>query len=39
MLKVALAMNKPVVIECDIHPDEKVYPIVPPGAAINDLID
>lgn len=39
VLKEALAMKKPVVIECDIHPDEKVYPIVPPGAAINDLID
>jgi len=39
VLKKALAMNEPVVVECDIHPDEKVYPIVPPGAAINDLID
>jgi acetolactate synthase-1/2/3 large subunit len=39
VLKEALALNQPVVVECDISRDEKVYPIVPPGAAINDLID
>jgi acetolactate synthase-1/2/3 large subunit len=39
ILKQALALNEPVVVECDISRDEKVYPIVPPGAAINDLID
>ncbi len=39
VLRTILSMNEPVVLECDIHPDEKVFPIVPPGAAISDLID
>ncbi len=39
VLKKALSLNEPVVVECDINPDEKVYPMVPPGAAIDDLID
>jgi acetolactate synthase-1/2/3 large subunit len=39
ILKKALALHEPVVVECDISRDEKVYPIVPPGAAINELID
>jgi acetolactate synthase-1/2/3 large subunit len=30
--------NKPVVIECLISKDQWVYPIVPAGAAINDMI-
>lgn len=38
-LKCALSLNEPVLIECDICPDEKVFPIVPPGAAISDLIE
>ncbi|NLO83195.1 MAG: biosynthetic-type acetolactate synthase large subunit [Clostridiales bacterium] len=37
--KKALAMNQPVLIECIIHPDEMVYPMVPPGAAIDEIID
>ncbi len=39
ILMEALNMNEPVVVECHIHPDEKVYPIVPPGAAIDEIID
>jgi acetolactate synthase-1/2/3 large subunit len=39
VLKQALSLNEPVVVECDISPDEKVYPMVAPGAAIDDLID
>ena len=39
VIKKALSLNEPVVVECDINPDEKVYPMVPPGAAIDDLID
>ena len=31
--------KKPIVIECKIHNDDNVYPIVPPGAAIADCID
>jgi acetolactate synthase-1/2/3 large subunit len=39
VLRSALELNEPVLIECDIHPDDKVYPIVPPGAGIDSLID
>ncbi|NLU36309.1 MAG: biosynthetic-type acetolactate synthase large subunit [Clostridiales bacterium] len=39
VLKEALGLNEPVVVECDISPDEKVYPMVAPGAAIDNLID
>ena len=35
----ALALNEPVVIDCDICPHEKVFPIVPPGAAVSELIE
>lgn len=38
-LKYALSLNEPVLLECDICPDEKVFPIVPPGAAISDLVE
>lgn len=38
-IKNALSATGPVVINCEIDRDEKVYPIVPPGAAINELID
>lgn len=39
VLSQALELKEPVLIECDIHPDDKVYPIVPPGAGIDELID
>ncbi|HHU48827.1 MAG: biosynthetic-type acetolactate synthase large subunit [Caldicoprobacterales bacterium] len=39
VLKEALSLNEPVLVECDISPDEKVYPMVAPGAAIDNLID
>jgi len=39
VLSQALEMQEPVLVECDIHIDEKVYPIVPVGAAIDELID
>ncbi len=35
----ALASDVPVVINCEIDRDEKVFPIVPPGAPINELIE
>lgn len=38
VLKRALSMNKPVLIECAINRDEKVFPIVPPGAPISESI-
>ncbi|WHH61432.1 biosynthetic-type acetolactate synthase large subunit [Petroclostridium sp. X23] len=38
-IKEALASRVPVVINCEIDRDEKVFPIVPPGAAIDELIE
>ncbi len=38
VLKQALAANRPVVIDCNINPNDKVFPMVPPGAAIADII-
>ncbi|MHC1748381.1 MAG: biosynthetic-type acetolactate synthase large subunit [Cellulosilyticaceae bacterium] len=36
--KMALQENEPAVLNCHIGPDEKVLPMVAPGAAINELI-
>lgn len=36
-LKEALELNAPVVIECLIHNDDKVFPMVAPGASISDV--
>ncbi len=38
VLKKALASSKPVVVDCEIPIDDKVFPMVPPGAPIEDLI-
>ncbi len=38
VLQQALAAKCPVVINCEIDSDDKVFPIVPPGAGIDDLI-
>jgi len=38
VLKKAMKINGPVVINCEIDRDEKVFPIVPPGENINELI-
>lgn len=35
----AIQMNKPVLIECMIPEDDKVFPMVPAGAAISDAFD
>lgn len=37
-LKKALSLNEPVIIECSIDSDTKVFPIVPPGAPITKYI-
>lgn len=37
--KKALALGKPVVIDCQIGCDDKVWPMVAPGAAINEVFD
>ncbi len=38
VLKEALALNRTVVINCEIDRDHKVWPMVPPGAALEDVI-
>lgn len=35
----AIQMNRPVLIECMIPEDDKVFPMVPAGAAISDAFD
>lgn len=39
VLKEAMELNIPVVIDCQIHCDDKVFPMVSPGAAISDAFD
>lgn len=38
-LKEAITLNAPVVLDCQIHCDDKVFPMVSPGAAIEDAFD
>ena len=38
-LKKAIELNKPVVIECVIDKDDKVWPMVPAGAALESCFD
>jgi len=38
VLQEALSLNRTVVINCEISRDHKVWPMVPPGAAIEDVI-
>ena len=38
-LEGALTLNKPVVIDCQIDSDDKVWPMVAPGASISDAFD
>ena len=35
----ALTLNRPVVIDCQIDSDDKVWPVVAPGAAISEAFD
>ncbi len=37
ILKQAIRLNEPVLIDCIIHNDEKVWPMVAPGAAIEEV--
>ncbi len=39
VLKEAIELNIPVVIDCQIHCDDKVFPMVSPGAPIQDAFD
>ncbi len=36
---IALTLNRPVVIDCQIDSDDKVWPMVAPGAAISEAFD
>lgn len=38
VLSEAVGRNKAVVVDCEIPLDDKVYPMVAPGASINDMI-
>ena len=38
-LEKALAMKTPILIDCIIDCDEKVWPMVAPGAAISEVFD
>ena len=38
-IKEALAANGPVVIDCVINEDDKVFPMVSPGASIEEAFD
>jgi acetolactate synthase-1/2/3 large subunit len=38
VLKAALDLGQPVVVECEIPIDDKVYPMVAPGAPIEDML-
>mgnify|MGYP003277859968 CR=1 FL=1 len=35
----AIALQRPVVLDCEIHCDDKVFPMVPAGAAIEEAFD
>lgn len=39
VLREAISLNIPVVIDCQIDKDDKVYPMVSPGAAIKETFD
>ena len=39
VLEEAIALKAPVLIECQINCDDKVYPMVSPGAPIQDAFD
>ena len=39
VLKAAFALDAPVVIDCEIGIDDKVFPMVAPGASIEVMID
>ena len=39
VLKEAIGLNIPVVIDCQFHCDDKVFPMVSPGAPIQDAFD
>jgi acetolactate synthase-1/2/3 large subunit len=39
ILRKALALDRPVVVECMVEPEENVYPMVPPGASLMEMLE
>lgn len=39
VLKEAMSLNEPVLIECKVNADDKVWPMVAPGGAISEAFD
>lgn len=39
VMKAAIEMNEPVLIDCVISPDSNVLPMIPPGGAHTDIIE
>ncbi len=37
-LRKSFAIRRPVVVECIVKPDENVYPMVPPGASLTEML-
>jgi acetolactate synthase-1/2/3 large subunit len=37
-LRRALDTPRPVVVECRVRPEENVYPMVPPGASLTEMV-
>ena len=35
----AVKLNKPIVLDCIVDSDDKVWPMVAPGASISDVFD
>ena len=38
-IKEALSVPKPVIIDFRVEPEENVFPMVPAGAALNEILD
>lgn len=38
VLEKAIALNKPVLVECKISPDANVLPMIPPGKSVQDIL-
>ena len=38
VLQQAVELNKPVIIDCRISPDENVLPMIPPGKTVNEMV-
>jgi acetolactate synthase-1/2/3 large subunit len=38
-LKEALKMNAPILIDCQVDEDDKVFPMVAPGAGVDEVVD